>query len=54
MVGTLQPTLRKLLEVVKEKCTGCQTDEPSQLTHELCLLASAEEQVNQCFEEAYC
>ena len=44
----------KLLEVVREKCTGCQTDEVNQLGHELCLLASAEEQVNLCFEEPYC
>ena len=43
----------KLLEVVREKCTGCQTDEADQLGHELCLLASAEEQVNLCFEEVY-
>ena len=43
----------KLLEVVREKCTGCQTDEANQLGHELCLLASAEEQVNLCFEEVY-
>ena len=44
----------KLLEVVREKCTGCQTDEANHLVHGLCLLASAEEQVNLCFEEAYC
>ena len=43
----------KLLEVVREKCTGCQTDEANQLGHELCLLDSAEEQVNLCFEEVY-
>ena len=43
----------KLNEVVTEKCTGCQTDEANQLGHELCLLASAEEQVNLCFEEVY-
>ena len=43
----------KLLEVVREKGTGCQTDEANQLGHELCLLASAEEQVNLCFEEVY-
>ena len=44
---------KKLLEVVREKCTGCQTDEANQLGHELCLFASAEEQVNLCFEEVY-
>ena len=33
--------------------TGCQTDEANQLGHKLCLLASAEEQVNLCFEEVY-
>ena len=44
----------KLLEVVREKCTGCQTDEPNQLAHELCVLASAKEEVDLCFEEACC
>ena len=43
----------KLLEVVREKCTGCQTDEPNQLAHDLCFFAGAEEQVNLCFEEVY-
>ena len=43
----------KLLQVVREKCTGCQTDEANRLGHELCLLASAEEQVNLCFEGVY-
>ena len=49
MVGALQSSLRILLEVVGEKCLGCQTDEANQLGHELCLLASAEEQVKLCF-----
>ena len=40
----------KLMEVIREKCTGCQTDEPNQLAHDLRLSASAEEQVNPCFE----
>ena len=43
----------KLLEVLREKCTGCQTDEPNQLGHELCLLTNGEEHVNLCFEEVY-
>ena len=43
----------KLLEVVREKCTGCQTDEPDQLGHELCLLTNTEEQMKLCFEEVY-
>ena len=43
----------KLMEVIREKCTGCQTDEPNQPAHDLCLSASAEEQVNLCFEEVY-
>ena len=43
----------KLNEVVREKCTGCQMNEPNQLAHEFCLLASAEEQVNTCFAEVY-
>ena len=38
----------KLMEVIREKCTGCQTDEPNQLAHDLCLFASAEEQANLC------
>ena len=50
MVGAL---CKKLLEVVREKCPGCQTDEANQIAHELCLLASAEEQVSLCFEEVY-
>ena len=41
------------MEVVREKCTGCQNDEPNQLGHELCLLASSEERVNACFETCY-
>ena len=45
--------MKKLLEVLREKCTGCQTDEPNQLGHELCLLTNAEEHVNLCFEEVY-
>ena len=36
----------KLSEVIREKCTGCQRDEPNQLAHDLCLFAGAEEQVN--------
>ena len=43
----------KLMKIIREKCTGCQTDEPNQLAHDLCLFASAEEQVNLCFEEVY-
>ena len=43
----------KLSEVIREKYTGCQTDEPNQLAHDLCLLAGAEEQVNLCFEEVH-
>ena len=29
----------KLMEVVREKCTGCQMNEPNQLGHELCLMS---------------
>ena len=43
----------KLNEVVREKCTGCEMNEPNQLAHDLCLLASVEEQVNTCFGEVY-
>ena len=43
----------KLLEVVREKCIGCQMNEPNQLGHELCLMSSSEEQVNLCFGEVY-
>ena len=39
--------------VLNEKCTGCQTNNRNQFGHELCLLASVQEQVNICFEEAY-
>ena len=40
-------------EVVTEKCTGCQMNEPNQLGLEFCLLTSVEEQVNTCFGEVY-
>ena len=43
----------KLNEVVREKCIGCQMNEPNELAHEFCLLASVEEQVNTCFGEVY-
>ena len=43
----------KLNEVVTEKYTDCQMNEPNQLAHEFCLLASVEEQVNTCFGEVY-
>ena len=43
----------KLMEVIREKCAGCQTDKPNQLAYDLCLFASAEEQMNLCFEEVY-
>ena len=43
----------KLMEVIREKCTGCQMNEPNQLGHELCLMSSSEEQVNLCFGEVY-
>ena len=43
----------KLTEVIREKCTGCQMNESNYLAHELCLLASVEEQVNTCFGEVY-
>ena len=43
----------KLNDVILEKCPGCQTNEPNQLEHELCVMSSSEEQVNLCFEEAY-
>ena len=32
----------KWLEVVREKCTGCQTYKTNNLGHELCLLVSTE------------
>ena len=43
----------KLMEVVREKCTGCQMNEPSRLGHEFCLMSSSEKQVNLCFGEMY-
>ena len=43
----------KLMEVVLEKCTGCQMNEPNPLGHELCIMSSSEEQVNLCFGEVY-
>ena len=39
--------------VLNEKCAGCQTNDRNQFAHELCLLASVQEQVDICFEETY-
>ena len=39
--------------VLNEKCTGCQTNDRNQFRHELCLLASVQDQLNICFEETY-
>ena len=43
----------KLNYVICKKCPECQTNEPNQLAHKLCIMSSSEEQVNLCFEEAY-
>ena len=43
----------KLMDVIREKCTGCQMNEPNQLELELCLISSSEEQMNQFFGEVY-
>ena len=37
------------MEVIRQKCTGCQMNGPNQIGHELCI----EEQVNLCFGELY-
>ena len=39
--------------VLNENCAGCQMNDCNQFGHELWLLASVQEQVNICFEEAY-
>ena len=43
----------KLVEIVRGKCTGCQTNEPDPIDHELCIMSSSEEQMNLCFGEVY-
>ena len=45
--------MNKCRRISNEKCTGCQTNDRNQFGHDLCLLASVQEQVNICFEEAY-
>ena len=37
---------QKLMEVLRERCTGCQAYETNYIRHELCALLSADEQVN--------
>ena len=39
--------------VLNKKCTGCHTNDGNQFGHKLCLLASAQDQLNICFEETY-
>ena len=41
----------ELRRVLNEKCTGCKTNDRNQFGHELCLLASLQDQLNICFEE---
>ena len=43
----------KLMEAIREKCTGCQTNEPIHLDMNYVLMSSSEEQVNLCFGEVY-
>ena len=43
----------KLVEVLRERYTGCQAYKTNCVRRELCVLLSAEEQVNRCFEEVY-
>ena len=43
----------KLMEVIREKCTGCEMNDPNQLAHGFCLFASVEKQVNVRFGERY-
>ena len=42
----------KLMEIIREKCTGCQMNEHNQLGHEICI-SSSEEQVNLYFGQVY-
>ena len=44
--------MNEFRRVLNEKCSGCQMNDRNQFAHELCLLASVQEQVNICFEEA--
>ena len=56
-VESMKEVERKLwlthYDMLSEKCTGCQMNEPNQPGHELCLMSSSEEQVNLCFGEVY-
>ena len=45
--------MNEFRRVLNEKCTECQMNDRNQFGHELCLLASVQQQVNICFEEAY-
>ena len=45
--------MNEFIHVLNKKCTGCQTNDREQFGHELCLIASVQEQVNICFKEAY-
>ena len=45
--------MNEFRHVFNKKCTGCQINDHNQFGHELCFLASVQQQVNICFEEAY-
>ena len=32
----------KLMEIIRQKCTGCQMNEPNQLGHDFCQLVSGQ------------
>ena len=45
--------MNEFRRTLNKRCGGCQKNDHNQSAHELCLLASVQEQVNICFEEAY-
>ena len=45
--------MKNLHFVIQKNCYACQINDPSQLHHELCLMATAEEKVAVCFDELF-
>jgi hypothetical protein len=39
--------------LIKEQCYGCQTDHPSQIQHDKCLMLTGEEQLDEFLEDAW-
>ena len=49
----LLPALKQaVVQVVFQKCYGCQVDHPSQIQHDVCIMMDIDEQIHYCLADA--